>query len=235
MSRLLRSLTATLLIAPGFACTTTGEKPLEANSSIEVIEEGGGDSGQQAAGLQDYEAPDGFSVKLPNIVEPRRDTVAIPTGEVAVASWAATDGSGVLYSVSIADYPEALVAKNRPEAFLNEGRQGVVAQLTNSTLLDEKPVTVQGYPGTAYTVSSDNGEVKARNYLVGNRLYTQLLMYNPAIGAPMGQEFLDSLAFINPPPPLTGADAGTAAPTAGTDAGTGAPAAGSDAGTKRRP
>ena len=232
MSRLLRSLTATLLIAPGLACTTTGEKPIEANSSYEVIEEGGGDSGH-AGGLQVYEAPDGFSVKLPSIVEPRRDTVAIPTGEVAVASWAATDGSGVLYSVSIADYPEALVAKNRPEAFLTEGRQGVIAQLTNSKLLDEKPVTVQGYPGTAYTVSSDNGEVRARNYLVGNRLYTQLLMYNPAIGAPMGEEFLDSLAFINPPPPLTGADAGTATPSAA-DAGTAAPAGAADAGTKKR-
>jgi hypothetical protein len=220
MSQLLRALTATLLIVTGFACTTTGEKPLEASSSIEVIEEGGGDAGQAGA-LMDYEAPDGFSVKLPSVVEPRRDSVAIPNGgEVTVASWAATDESGVLYSVSIADYPAALVAKNRPEAFLNEGRQGVIAQLTNSKLIDEQPVTAQGYPGTAYTVASDNGEVKARNYLVGNRLYTQLLMYNPAIGAPKGQEFLDSLAFINPPAPLGGADAGTAAPAAGTDAGT---------------
>jgi hypothetical protein len=73
-----------------------------------------------------------------------------------------------------------------------------------------------------------------------------LVLYNPSIGAPGSDEFLGSLALVNPPPPVqragaAGADAGTAdgglvAADSGTsvepaaDAGTTAP----DAGTTRR-
>jgi hypothetical protein len=240
MSTLLRALVALLLVA-GLACATS-KPPAQASSTIEVIEEGGADAGAQASALQPVTTEDGFSIALPAPApEPTRQKATIPAGDVNVAAWSQRDANGVLYSVSIADYPAQLVASARPEAFLAEGRNGVLSQLRNSQLKSEEPVTLQGYPGTSYTVSSDNGEVQARNFLVGNRLYTLLVVYNPAIGAPDAQGFFDSLQLINPPPSLTPggeADGGTmdgAAAMDGADAGTmGAVDAGTPAPRKRR-
>ena len=139
---------------------------------------------------------------------------------------------------TVRSYPEKLVAARPPEAFLNEGRDGLVNQL-KGTLKDEQAITIDGYPGKSYTVSSDNGEVKARNFLVGPRLYTLLVLYNPSIGAPAADAFLTSLKLVNPPPPVEravpgGADAGTDGGTVqGADMGADAGVT-PDAGTPRR-
>ncbi|RYZ33509.1 MAG: aldo/keto reductase, partial [Myxococcaceae bacterium] len=67
--------------------------------------------------------------------------------------------------MSIADYPEKLVASRPPEALLNEGKDGVVKQV-QGTLKEESDITLDGYPGKAYTASSPlYGEVKGRNFL----------------------------------------------------------------------
>jgi hypothetical protein len=74
------------------------------------------------------------------------------------------------------------------------------------------------YPGKAFVIASDQGEVRARSYLVGPRLYTMLALYNPSIGAPAADEFLRSLTLINPPPRVERATKGstTGAPATGT-------------------
>ena len=151
--------------------------------------------------LQDVETPDGFRVKLPAPTEPNRNSAQLAEGEVNVAAWSAQDMTGVTYSVAIADYPEALVAKITPDVFLSEGRKGVMTELTNAEIVEEESVELDGHPGTAYTINSDNGVVKGRNYLVGNRLYTQLVIYNSAVGAPEADTFLNSLELIDPPAP----------------------------------
>ncbi|HLT29689.1 MAG TPA: hypothetical protein VK013_06585 [Myxococcaceae bacterium] len=193
MSPLLRAL-AVLTAVGSFACTTT-QQPVEASSSIEVIEEGNGGG----SALQEVETQDGFRVKLPTPTEPTRNSAQLAEGEVHVAAWSAQDMSGVTYSIAIADYPEALVAKITPDVFLSEGRKGVMAELTNAEIVEESAVELEGHPGTAYTINSDNGTVKGRNYLVGNRLYTQLVIFNSAVGAPEADTFLNSLELIDPP------------------------------------
>lgn len=202
MSSLLRAL-AVLTAVGSFACTTTQQQPLEASSSIEVIEEGNGGGSV----LQDVETPDGFRVKLPTPTEPTRNSAQLAEGEVKVAAWSAQDMTGVTYSVAIADYPEALVAKITPDVFLSEGRKGVMSELTNAEIVSEEPVELEGHPGTAYTINSDNGTVMGRNYLVGNRLYTQLVIYNSAVGAPEAEAFLNSLELIDPPAAPSGESA----------------------------
>jgi hypothetical protein len=166
---------------------------------------------------------------------------------VQTAAWT-TNVEGVLYSISTADYPERVVAANPAAAFLNEGKNGLVNQL-KGTIKSEEDITLQGYPGKAFTVSSDAGEVRARNFLVGPRLYTLLVLYNPSIGAPLAEQFLTSLELVNPPPAImrataAGADGGTSVdggmPATPTDGGmTGSPADGGmtgspDAGTQPR-
>jgi hypothetical protein len=226
--------TAALLAA---ACATQKPAQTEASSSIEELpaEENGAPEKPQAPAvvLNRIEAEEGFVARMPGQAQVVRNKVSIPAGDVTTAAWT-SNVEGVIYSISIADYPEKVIASRPPETFLNEGREGLVDQL-KGTVKSEEPLTINGvYPGKGYTVASDAGEVRARNYLVGPRLYTMLVLYNPSIGAPGADEFLGSLELVNPPPPVerrtsgAAADGGTPAGGGTTGPDTGTP----DAGTK---
>jgi hypothetical protein len=230
LSRLFAALVTISLI--GVACANQGAATTGGGSStVEEVNEGGttppAEEARPPTQLQKLSAPEGFNVMFPGDPQPQRGEVAIPGGKVKTAAWTISDPSGVLYSISTADYPEKIVAANPASAFLNEGKNGLVNQL-KGTVKAEEEITLQGYAGKAFTVSSDNGEVRARNFLVGPRLYTLLVLYNPSIGAPQADAFLTSLELVNPPPaitpatPATATDGGTT-----TDGGTGT----SDAGT----
>jgi len=256
LSRLLASIATLSLLA--LACAgqqkTGSTSNAEATSTVEELPNEGGEGGEHAAAAPASQfvpvnAEEGFAVKMPGQPQVQRQKVNIPAGEVSTAAYSLQTPEGVIYSVSIADYPEKVVASRPAEAFLNEGRDGLTNQL-KGTVSNEQELTLDGYPGKSYTVSSPNGEVRARNYLVGPRLYTMLVLFNPSIGAPGADEFLGSLQLVNPPPPVqragaAGADAGTAedagtASDAGTtevtagDAGTAPADAGTPAPAKRR-
>jgi len=240
LSRLLAALVTLSLI--GAACATKESATTAGGSSTveEVPNEGGTTPTEDArpqVQLQKLTAPEGFTVMFPGDPQPQRGEVAIPGGKVQTVAWTISDPNGVLYSISTADYPEKVVASNPAAAFLNEGKTGLVNQL-KGTIKAEEDITLQGYPGKSFTVSSDAGEVRARNFLVGPRLYTLLVLYNPSIGAPLADPFLTSLELVNPPPAITPAASATAADggTPATDAGTPATDAGTpatDAGTAR--
>ena len=231
LSRLFAALFTITLI--GAACATKEGATADGSSTIQ--EEGPTTpAARPEVQLQKLSPPEGFNVMIPGEPQTQRGEVAIPGGKVQTAAWTA-NVEGVLYSISTADYPEKTVASNPAAAFLNEGRNGLVNQL-KGTVKNEEDITLQGYPGKAFTVSSDAGEVRARNFLVGPRLYTLLVLYNPSIGAPQADAFLTSLELVNPPPAImpaaaASADGGTPAADGGmpaTDAGTGT---GTDAGT----
>ncbi|WP_171449234.1 hypothetical protein [Corallococcus carmarthensis] len=210
----------------------------QATSTIEDVPNEpvpGADGTAAAAGpaFKPYEATEGFTIGMPT--EPQVERKAVPLGAntVNTAAFSSRTEDGTIYSISTADYPEKLVASRPPEALLNEGKDGLVKQV-QGTIKEEADVTLDGYPGKSYTVSSPVvGEIKARNFLVGPRLYTLLVIYNPNHPNTTADAFLTSLKLVNPPPAVTTAtpDAGTAA-DAGTlesaDAGTGT---GTDAGT----
>jgi hypothetical protein len=220
-SRLLGAFCVFSLVA--FACATSqqggGTQPGGSSTVEELPAENqaagtsGGTTGAPASGtaaaapagpqLNAVGGPEeGFTAKVPGTPTVARQKVPLGTaGEVSTASWT-SNVEGVVYSLSVADYPAKVVAARPPEAFLNEGRDGLLNQL-KGTLKSEENITINDmYPGKAFTITSDNGEVKARNYLVGPRLYTLLTLYNPSVGAPAADGFLRSLALINPPPPI---------------------------------
>jgi hypothetical protein len=242
LSRLFAALVTISLI--GAACATKESATTGGGSStVEEVNEGGttppAEEARPPTQLQKLSAPEGFNVMFPGEPQPQRGEVAIPGGKVKTAAWTISDPSGVLYSISTADYPEKIVAANPASAFLNEGKNGLVNQL-KGTVKAEEDITLQGYAGKAFTVSSDNGEVRARNFLVGPRLYTLLVLYNPSIGAPLADQFLTSLELVNPPPAImppaaAPADGGTPADGGmpGTPADGGMPGS-PDAGTKPR-
>ncbi len=177
-------------------------------------------------------AEDGFTAKMPgNPPQATRNKIPSKSGDITTAAWNG-NVDGVIYSLSIADYPEKRVAARAPDAFLNEGRDGIVGQVKGK-LVNEENITINDtYPGKAFTVSSDNGEVKVREYLVGPRTYTLLTLYNPSIGAPMADEFLRSLTLINPPPRIERKGAAATPATPAAPAAPEAPAAPAEPGKK---
>lgn len=233
---LLTSLTTLALIAGACASqqktdegtASSGSNGRSATSTIEDVPNEpvpGAEGTAESAAFKPYEAPEGFIIGMPGEPQIARKQVPLGSGTVNTASYSARDGA-VLYSVSIADYPEKLVASRPPDALLNEGRDGLAKEV-QGTLKDEQDITLDGYPGKSYTVSSPvAGEIKARNFLVGPRLYTLLVLFNPNTPALTADAFLTSLKLVNPPPALT-----TVAPAASADAGTGTVEPVSDAGT----
>jgi hypothetical protein len=225
-SRLLGAFCVFSLVA--FACATsqTGGNQPGGSSTVEELPAENQPAGSTPAPvavapagpqLKAFGSPeDGFNAKIPGEPQVARNKVTIPAGDITTAAWT-SNVEGVIYSLSTADYPTKVVAARPPEAFLNEGRDGLVSQL-KGTIKSEENITINDmYPGKAFTVSSENGEVKARNYLVGPRLYTLLVLYNPSIGAPAANNFLQSLELVNPPPPV---ERKATRPRGGSDAGT---------------
>lgn len=235
---------AAFVISGALAAACATSKPTESSASVEEVPHEGGQAGAQG-GEQQAPAPaalealngDGFTVKMPAPLpaQPQQASQQLPggAGEVRVQSWA-TNAEGVVYTVSIADYPEAVVARTRPEGFLRAAQNGIVGSVKGQVTKEEE-ITLDGYPGRAYTIASPNGEIRGRNYLVGPRLYSMLSVYNPSIPpGPRVDEFLGSLTLINPPPPLQrpgAADAGVSADGGTTMEGAGA----ADAGTTTAP
>jgi hypothetical protein len=243
-SRLLTAFSALTLIASG--CATTQNQPTQAGGSSTVeelpTEEGGPAPAQPAPAVAAPAPPlntvgspeEGFTVKMPGTPQVARNKVTISSGDVNIATWN-TNVEGVVYAITATDYPVKFIATRAPETLLNkEGRDVLIGQL-KGTLKSEENITINDtYPGKAFVIASDQGEVKARSYLVGPRLYTMLALYNPSIGAPAADEFLRSLTLVNPPPRIErekkGAGSTTtpgATPPAEGTPGTPAPAPGS--------
>ena len=238
-SRLLTAFSALALIASGCA---SGPQTTQAGGSSTVEELPGEENAQGQGQAQATPAPtptpaastvqfatvgspeDGFTVKMPGAPQVVRNKVTIASGDVNIATWN-SNVEGVIYALTATDYPIKFVSTRAPETILNkEGRDVLVGQL-KGTLKSEENITINDtYPGKAFVIGSDQGEVKARSYLVGPRLYTMLALYNPSIGAPAADEFLRSLALINPPPRVERA-------TKGSTPGTGTPATGTGTGT----
>ena len=204
-----RPLAAALtLLALCLACASarpTPQRQTEARDDDATAErqaredEGDEDEGDEASApppltLTEVDNDDGFRVRMPGQPQVQRQRVTIPAGVVDTAAWSVQTPQGVIYSISLADYPEAVVAARPPQAFLDEGRDGLSNQLRGE-VRTQRPLTLDGHPGHDYVVSSPNGEVHARNFMVGRRLYTLLVLYNPAIGAPEAGAFFDSFGL----------------------------------------
>lgn len=135
---------------------------------------------------------DGFTVQMPGEPQVMRDSVAMPAGNIVTGAWT-LNVDGTIYSASYADFPLSVALAQGSERMINEGRDGLARQL-KGLVKGEKALTIGGNPGKSYTVTSDNGEVRARNYVVGPRLYTLLVLFNPSLGAgPDADTFLNSL------------------------------------------
>lgn len=196
MTSLLRTAPAALAVVALLSSAAASTEPVKA---------------PEATAIQTLTAPEGFSVRMPGAPQVARSKVTIPNGEVVTASWSSMV-DGRIYAISIADYPAAFIAARPAQAFLDEASQGLVGQV-RGTLADKKAIELQGYPGHAYRVTSENGDVTARNFVVGPRVYTLLVFSGPGTEPTGAAAFLESLTLIDPPPAIKAAPRPSPAPT----------------------
>ena len=105
-----------------------------------------------------------FSALMPVAPEYSTSPVNTVLGTITMHSYQALSGN-YLYQVSIGDYP---IVPSNPRATLDGVRDGVVK---NGRLLEEKEVSVNGYPGRTVKIEKDNWTIYDRFFLVKNRLY----------------------------------------------------------------
>ena len=124
----------------------------------------------------------GFSVQLPYAPTEEQSEQATGTGDVVTHTFTASDPlETTAYFLSYTDFPPEALAQTTPAQLLeNAARAG--AESLGAAQVSARPITLDGFPGQEVRASSEGRELRGRVYLVGHRLYQQLLLH-PA-GAP---------------------------------------------------
>jgi hypothetical protein len=120
-------------------------------------------------------SPDGggFSIMLPGTPELQTQTVNTAAGPIVVKMYIVND-NGMAYIVSYNDYPQEAMDQTTPEQVLDGARDGAVANVYGK-LLSETILSLDGYPGRQINVGVGDNGIKARIYLVNNRLYNVMV------------------------------------------------------------
>ena len=134
---------------------------------------------------------DGFTLAMPGTPTKIATEVDTPGGKVLKQEWLAKD-QGVVYAVTTADYPLALVKMAKASVFVRTARDAVAERL-KGRITSEAPVLLGANLGLEFTITADIGELKGRSYMVGQRGYTLLVLHRPGTDAPQAEAFLSSL------------------------------------------
>jgi len=211
-----RTLALCLLVGLSLACTP--KRVVQASATIEDLPNEVGDGGAaasvpapvpaalpeqvvDASPMKRVEVPEGFSVLFPIEPQAQRNSMALKTGTLTTVSLTA-NVNGVVYAVTRADYPEAIVVKAGPKKMLAEARNSLTKQVKEGKLSDEKDQDLAGQPGQTFSVSGQDRLVKARSGLVQNQLYTLVVVYTGPT-PDRAEAFLNSLELKAPAPAPT--------------------------------
>ncbi|MBN2572894.1 MAG: hypothetical protein JXA68_12255 [Ignavibacteriales bacterium] len=143
----------------------------------------------------------GFAVEFPS--EPERMTQSVPTevGDIQMTIYQAMSSDGnVVYFVSYNDYPAELVEQGDPESMLEEGMNGALGTYS-SQLISSKKIKYGDHPGIEFFAGGESQgyaiNVKARMYLVENRLYQALVLgLEGSIDEDEMDEFLETFRLL---------------------------------------
>ena len=136
-----------------------------------------------------------FSVMTPVALTER--TLSVDTAAAGKSTYYVFQGKqgDKEYAVSYGDIPEGIVQKSDLQTLLDGARNGMVSNI-NGKLIFETKIALEGNPGRQLVIDvmGKNGQemtVKARIFLVGNRLYQIMWV------APKGKaSILDLDAFL---------------------------------------
>jgi hypothetical protein len=122
-----------------------------------------------------------FTAAMPAAPSEKKQQVKTATGQLGVVMLVAEGRDSTVFVISYADYPEAEL-KGSVHKRLDHARDGAVAS-ARGTLRSEKAIDLKGHPGRDIVIEK-NGEtaVRARIFLVKNRLYQVMVLGAPPAG-----------------------------------------------------
>ncbi|NMO17999.1 hypothetical protein HPC49_14865 [Pyxidicoccus fallax] len=119
----------------------------------------------------------GFSVAIPAPVSEERRSQATEVGEVTLHTFIAVrPEADTAYYVSYTDFPPASVSHADPRDVVARASHGALEAL-GATGLASRPLTLDGFPGWEVEGLSGPRKLRGRFFLVGPRLYQQLLLH----------------------------------------------------------
>lgn len=141
------------------AATATKPEPAAAAASVVQSTEGG------------------FSVAIPGPVSEERRSQVTEVGEVTLHTFIAVrPEADTAYYVSYTDFPAAAVGQSDPRDVVARASHGALEAL-GATGLASRPLTLDGFPGWEVEGVSGPRHLRGRFFLVGPRLYQQLLLH----------------------------------------------------------
>jgi len=193
-----------------FSCVPK-KVPIEASSTIEdlpneVVDAGAAETAaapekkDEAAApvvaFVKYEAAEGFSVSMPKDPQVQRGSVTLKKGSVSTLTVTA-NVEGVIYSVTRAEYPEAVAKKAGPKKLLTQTREDL-AKAAKGTVSDEKELELAGHPGETFSIAGAANMIKARSAVVKNQLFSLIVVY-AGKQPEKADEFLNSIEVKDAP------------------------------------
>ena len=119
----------------------------------------------------------GFAVAIPGPVSEERRSQATEVGEVTLHTFIAVrPEADTAYYVSYTDFPPAAVSQADPRDVVARASHGALEAL-GATGLASKPLMLDGFPGWEVEGVSGPRRLRGRFFLVGPRLYQQLLLH----------------------------------------------------------
>jgi hypothetical protein len=119
----------------------------------------------------------GFAVAIPGPVSEERRTQTTEVGEVTLHTFIAVrPEADTAYYVSYTDFPAAAVAQADPRDVVARASHGALEAL-GATGLASRPLMMDGFPGWEVEGVSGPRHLRGRFFLVGPRLYQQLLLH----------------------------------------------------------
>jgi hypothetical protein len=119
----------------------------------------------------------GFSVAIPAPVSEERRSQITEVGEVTLHTFIAVrPEADTAYYVSYTDFPAAAVSQADPRDVVARASHGALEAL-GATGLSSRPLMLDGFPGWEVEGVSGPRRLRGRFFLVGPRLYQQLLLH----------------------------------------------------------
>ncbi|MCY1018639.1 hypothetical protein [Pyxidicoccus sp. MSG2] len=119
----------------------------------------------------------GFAVAIPGPVSEERRSQTTEVGEVTLHTFIAVrPEADTAYYVSYTDFPAAAVAQADPRDVVARASHGALEAL-GATGLASRPLMMDGFPGWEVEGVSGPRHLRGRFFLVGPRLYQQLLLH----------------------------------------------------------
>ena len=118
-------------------------------------------------------------------------------GEIMLAAGNPEDT--IAYMLSIFTISDE-VLKRKPVPKILDDAVGGAVENVKGTLVAKSDITIDGFPGKAFDIKSEQFMARCRIYLVGKRMYLPMVIFQPDLKLPIEPAaFHSSFKLINPP------------------------------------